>query len=46
MRESYIDKRRFGKYNGDSDEEIRYKNDPDVKDKTPNTRRKVIEEKE
>jgi solute carrier family 36 (proton-coupled amino acid transporter) len=47
--QTYLDKRKFGgnKDGGlDSDEEEQYNNDPDVMDKTPVTKKKMIEAKE
>jgi len=44
-RETFLDKRRFGKFE-DSDEDEKYKNDPDLLGKSPATRRTMIEEKE
>lgn len=46
--QAYLDKRKFGGKQGDadSDEEEKYNNDPDLMNKTPISRKKIIEEKE
>lgn len=47
--QAYIDKRKYGgNKDGDasSDDEKKYANDPDIANKTPMTRKKLIEEKE
>ena len=45
--QAYLDKRKFGG-NGDisSDDDNKYENDPDVANKTPMTKKRIIEEKE